>query len=192
MVEAEEEDEEDDTVPFFIDTVTSEPPLVHVYSMESKWMAQLTLGNLNVKLKLDTGADTNIISEETLKKLVPRPALKKSPITMRAYNSKLIPSLGVCQVTLKHKDRDMSAVFEVVPSNRQALLGSAGCERMGLVQRVDEARLSKPEEEFKEKIRQEHQMLWRGDAVLPGCHSFRLKDGACGVINAARCIAFAK
>ena len=96
MVEAEEEDEEDDTIPFFIDTVTSEPPLVHVYSMESKWMAQLKLGNLNVKFKLDTGADTYIISEETFKKLVPRPALKKSPITMRTYNSKLIPSSGVC------------------------------------------------------------------------------------------------
>ena len=103
MVEAEEEDEEEGTVPFFIDTVTSKPPLVHVYSMESKWVEQLKLGNLNVKFKLDTGAVTNIISEETFKKLVPRPALKKSPITMRAYNGKLIPSFGVCQVTRKHK-----------------------------------------------------------------------------------------
>ena len=93
---------------------------------------------------------------------------------------------------LKNKDRDMSAVFEVVPSNCQALLGAADCERMGLVQRVDEVRLSKLEEEFKEKNRQEHPRLWRGDAVLQGCHSCRLKDGASSVINAGRHIAFAK
>ena len=86
----------------------------------------------------------------------------------------------------------MRAVFKVVPSNRQALLGAADCERIGLVQRVDEVQLSKLEEESKAKIRQEHPRLWRGDAVLPGWHSFRLKDDASGVINAARRIAFAK
>ena len=118
MVEAEEDDEEDDTMPFFIDTITSEPALV--YSLESKWMAQLKIANLDVNFKFDMGLTLTSSVNRPFKKLVPRPALKKSPITMRAYNGKLIPSLGVCQVTLKHKDKDMSAVFAVVPSNCQA------------------------------------------------------------------------
>ena len=112
---------------------------------------------------------------------------------MKSYSGDNIPSLGVCKVPVRYKDREIKTVFEVAPKKsgaRAALLGAYDCERMGLVRRIDE--VATEETEYRASVRKRYPNLWRSDTVLPVRHSFTLKEDAAGVIHAPRRIAFAK
>ena len=40
----------------------------------------------------------------------------KSPVTLKGYYSGSIPTLGICQVRIKHKDRETDTIVQVVLS----------------------------------------------------------------------------
>ena len=67
--------------------------VAQVHSVDSKWQAKLQLGNIDVNFKLDTGADTNIISQQMYNQLQPLPAVGKSPVTLRAFDGQRIESI---------------------------------------------------------------------------------------------------
>ena len=95
------------------------------------------MGNIDVNFKLDTGEDTNIISQQMYNQLQPLPAVGKSPVTLRAFDGQRIESIGVFKVPLKYRNKVLETVFKIVPDGNNALLGSYDCEHIGLIKRVD-------------------------------------------------------
>ena len=155
-----------------------------------KWSEDLRVNDKLLNFKLDTGSDINIIYREDYMLLQPRPKLRKSNTVMKAYNDKIIPSIGVCRVNVRYKNRTIQTTMEVVPEQGPSLLGSIDCERLGLVKRVNT--VGQAQQTLKAEIHQKYPELFKGNGSLPGTHSFVLKDGSTGVIHAPRRVAFAK
>ena len=109
---------------------------------------------------------------------------------MKAYNDNIIPSIGVCRVNVRYKNRTIQTTMEVVPEQGPSLLRSIDCERLGLVKRVNT--VGQAQQTLKAEIHQKYPELFKGNGSLPGTHSFVLKDGSTGVIHAPRRVAFAK
>ena len=122
--------------------------------------------------------------------LLPRPNLRKSGTVMKAYNDKIIPSIGVCRVKVRYKGKTIQTTMEVVPDKGPSLLGSTDCERLGLVKRV--ATVGHETRTLKDEIHIKYPELFKGNGSIPGTHSFTLKEGSTGVIHAPRRMAFAK
>ena len=137
------------------------------------WKQDLQVDNLLINFKLDTGADANIICAEDFAHLDPKPRLKKSPVVLKGYYSRRIPTLGICQVRIRYKDREIKTTVQVVPNRRPALLGSADCECLGLVKRVDT--ISQQTDNLKDEIQGNYPQLFKGCGSLPGTCSFVLK-----------------
>ena len=155
-----------------------------------KWSEDLRVNDKLLNFKLDTGSDINIIYREDYMLLQPRPKLRKSNTVMKAYNDKIIPSIGVCRVNVRYKNRTIQTTMEVVPEQGPSLLGSIDCERLGLVKRV--TTVGQAQQTLKADIHQKYPELFKGNGSLPGTHSFVLKNGSTGVIHAPRRVAFAK
>ena len=155
-----------------------------------KWSEDLCVNDKLLNFKLDTGSDINVIYREDYMLLQPRPKLRKSNTVMKAYNDKIIPSIGVCRVNVRYKNRTIQTTMEVVPEQGPSFLGSIDCERLGLVKRVNT--VGQAQQTLKAEIHQKYPELFKGNGSLPGTHSFVLKDGSTGVIHAPRRVAFAK
>ena len=109
-----------------------------VVTIGLKWSEDdLRVNDKLLNFKLDTGSDINIIYREDYMLLQPRPKLRKSGIVMKAYNDKIIPSIGVCRVKVRYKNITIQTTMEVVPDQGPSLLGSIDCEILGLVKRVN-------------------------------------------------------
>ena len=88
-------------------------------------------------LKLDTGAEANIIPIEVFNQLTNRPKVHPTKTKLTAYGGTTIKPLGTCtlQCTSKHKCCDVK--FYVVNADSQPILGLADCENLGYVKRVN-------------------------------------------------------
>ena len=155
-----------------------------------KWSEDLCVNDKFLNFKLDTGSDIHIIQRADYRQLQPRPNLRKSGTVMKAYNDKIIPSIGVCRVKVRYKGKIIQTTMEVVPDQGPSLLGSTDCERLGLVKRV--ANVGHETRTLKDEIQIKYPELFKGNGSLPGTHSFTLKEGSTGVIHAPRRVAFAK
>ena len=60
----------------------------------SAWFSVVNVNGSKVKMKLDTGASTNVISWKTFKKLQNRPPLQASNVILRAYGDHVIDHKG--------------------------------------------------------------------------------------------------
>ena len=148
-----------------------------------KWSEDLRVNDKFLNFKLDTGSDINIIYKADYMQLWPRPKLTKRGTVMKAYNDNIIPSIGVCRVKVRYKNRTIQTTMEVVPDKGPSLLGSTDCERLGLVRRVDTVGHTRT---LKYEIQLKCPGLFKGNGSLPGTHSFAFKEGSTGVMHAPR------
>ena len=63
----------------------------------NNWKHKINVCDVPMNFKLDTGSDAKMWSLNMLKLIQPM------PVTMRAYNSGNIPSIGEAEVTLSYK-----------------------------------------------------------------------------------------
>ena len=174
MVGTEEVESADkDTVPFFMGTVYVES---EVCAVNTRWHSDLPVSGTVINFKLDTGADTSIISLSDYECISNPPALSKSTVKLKAYNGQPIQSMGVCSLPVEYNNVKVEATFEVVRDKLQALLGGTDCERLGLVQRINEV-AAPGGDSFRRKMKRDYPQLWRNNAVLPGIHSFTVQEG---------------
>lgn len=96
-------------------------------------MVTLKVNDTHVQVKLDTGAQANVISEAEFKKIRPRPKIHATKVKVSAYSGTEIPVKGKCMVKVTHKDKEHTLAFIVVPKNVQPILGLNACVRLNLV-----------------------------------------------------------
>jgi hypothetical protein len=85
-------------------------------SKTSEVYVDLKVNNENSRLKVDTAAQCNIISENSFMKINRKPQLIIMPSTMKltAYGGMNIPIIGKCDMSIKHKTSTIQADFYVV------------------------------------------------------------------------------
>ena len=67
----------------------------------AEWHSIVRCNNSLIKMKLDTGAATNVMPLKIFRKLVPKPKLTHSDTVLKAYGGHHIPQAGKCQLKTK-------------------------------------------------------------------------------------------
>ena len=88
----------------FLDTITAAVDETKTNSENEAEYVTLSVHNTDVKLKLDTGAELNVIPTTTYKILVSttRIPLRKPTVNLIAYNGKPVSVKAVCDLQCMH------------------------------------------------------------------------------------------
>ena len=105
-------------------------------SLSTEWSIVLPTNGLDVKFKIDTGAQCNVIPKSVYIKLLNQPKLKKTSTNLTAYNNSEISVCGKCIVTLDHNEKSYKVLFIVVNSDAPLILGLKTSERLNLIRNL--------------------------------------------------------
>lgn len=99
--------------------------------------ASLTFNNnKTLSFKLDTGAETNILTKADFDKIVPKrqrtSKLRPSTAKLTAYGGHAIPILGKCYLQCQYQSSKQVIEFHVVEKGK-SLLGCTSCQSLKLV-----------------------------------------------------------
>jgi hypothetical protein len=141
----------------------------------------MKVNDTHIALKLDIGAEANVMSEATFNNIRPRPKVHATKMKVRGYSGTAIPVKGRCLVEVTHKDRERTLAFVVVHRDVQAKLGLAACERLNLVKRV--LVVESEGETVYDELMEEYSDLFQGLGCLPGEHTIRVDKNVPPVIN---------
>ena len=85
--------------------------------------------------KIDTGAETNVISKTEFDKIITSPSDKAlgPPQILTAYGGQKIECMGTCQLFIHHKDVIKEVTFTVTNVQGTAMLGCKTSEELGFV-----------------------------------------------------------
>ena len=109
---------------------------IHNNTQQCEWIALLTVCDSLVPLKVDSGAQVNILSLSDYEGLASKPKLltERRP-KLKTYNEENIETLGICIATVNHMGKKHRLQFVVVSKGRQSLIGASDSERLCLVTR---------------------------------------------------------
>ena len=88
-----------------------------------------------IRCKVDTGAETNVISKSDFNKIVATPEEKSlgPPQNLIAYGGQKIQCAGTCELYVHYKGTTIKTPFTVTNVKGPAMLGCNTCEQLGLV-----------------------------------------------------------
>lgn len=101
------------------------------------WMVNLTLEELAVSLKIDTGSDVNILLVSDYKTMKRKPELKPTKIRLTLYTCDRVPIMGKADITVKRKGSLHKLYFIIKPRNIQPILGKDTCDKLNLISHVN-------------------------------------------------------
>ena len=118
--------------PYYLGAVTN------TNRNDELWTIKLTIGAAPVKFKIDTGADANIMGEETFNKLTPKKKLEPSNITLCSPGGQL-DCLGKFLASTQYKGKPYTfPVYVISGKTANNLLSRDTATSMGLVKRIEE------------------------------------------------------
>ena len=149
----------------------------------------------DLKFKIDTGDDGNLMPITIFAKLFPRVSLDafgrtvEKDITLYAYNHTPIKQYGTCNVKLTFKGRSTISKFFVV-KHETAIVGISDSEKLRLIQVnfdmvknehvkiINEVKDKEIGQVFKHEIEKEYPELFQAIGLMEGKISIKLKEGA--------------
>lgn len=96
---------------------------------EELWKEILHIGKSSVEVKLDTGADCNVLSKLLAKQLKAeiKPSKTKKLVSFSGHK---IPVIGEIEVVCRTKRRMETTIFKVVEENFNPILGKHSCQQL--------------------------------------------------------------
>ena len=90
---------------------------------------------MNLKVKVDTGAEANILPHRNIEEMgIPAKLLIFNRTTLTAYNGTDIPQRGIIKLETRHKDgKWQREAFFVAETKRLAILGLPSCRALSVV-----------------------------------------------------------
>ena len=97
------------------------------------WIETLKIDKAHISVKIDTGAQANVISDRVLKYIDPKYEICISEIELSAYGGNKIPTLGYVNLNCTLDETSLPVKFIVVPLRVRTVLGLESSIRFGLV-----------------------------------------------------------
>ena len=188
-----ENEDSDDSDSFNLDSVSVD----QVQTRQDDWICPILINGSIVPMKLDTGAQVNILSEADCHQLKEKPRIHPTKETLRGYYQGHIPVKGKCILSVKHRQHTRRMTFFIVPGEAQPLLGKSACEKLQLIKAVwaIEAEKTQSEEntlpEASSNIIDEYQDVFQGLGKLPGKHTIVVDPEVTPVVHPSRKVPFA-
>lgn len=156
---------------------------------DDTWIVSLPINGALVALRIDTGAQANLISVTEINAMKEKPKIIKKTVLLKDYNGKEIESRGQCRLKVTVKNKVYNVLFTVVPESRESLIGGVTSKKLNLVKRVYQISCSKAVSAHKgtvDSIVQRFHDVFKGLGCLPYTYKIELKEDAKPVIHAPR------
>lgn len=127
-VQPSEESESDSDYEVYVNTIHT------TKTIKDEWSETLVVGRCLLKVKLDTGAQFNVVSRLISEKLgiILQPSKTKRLISYSEHPIAVIGEINTkCKV--KGKSKTVDVTFKVVNEDLTPILGKTSCQEMGLV-----------------------------------------------------------
>ena len=87
------------------------------------WYDKFDISGSHIKMKVDTGAETNSFPIRTWRKIPDRPELVESNTVLRAFGGSVVKNLGVAHVPIKYNDQSVTTELFVTEGDTVPILG---------------------------------------------------------------------
>lgn len=151
---------------------------------DSAWYTTATIRGIEIRFKLDTGAEANVLPMYIVQK-IPGPVKPQPTSTVLiAFGETRSTPKGV--VSLKCKTHKATATLQFYVSNQSdmLILGRAACEEPQLVKRIE--LLIKKSVSTREKLVKVHSSVFTGLGEFPGVHHIHVDPTVTLVIHGCR------
>ena len=149
-------------------------------SHSNEWIVPLTISNCNnnhvLNVKVDTGAQKNLLSYDDYFKLKPRPNMYPSNVRLVSYTKHAIEVFGKTFIRVNFDKNFYLIEFIVVKSNSLPILGLHDANALGLINHINA--VGNVKNSFTEEIYKQYPNLFSGLGCLPGLHRIKLKPDA--------------
>ena len=98
-LEADKQDHEEDDL--WIGTIESGEP-------QNRWKAQVTIGDQKIKMKVDSGAEANVIPKSMWVMIKNQPILKMSKTKLKAFGGGIVKHIGIANLEFVVGDRKVT------------------------------------------------------------------------------------
>ncbi|UYV70568.1 K02A2.6-like, partial [Cordylochernes scorpioides] len=105
--------------------------------LRKPWKKLIYIQGHPVDVKLDTGADVNILPERLIKEWPNMPLLETADCKIYTYTGQQIPVVGKCQLDCKMKYACRKVTFLIVNNSAVPILGLDECVKLNIVKRVE-------------------------------------------------------
>lgn len=170
-----------DEVPLYIDALDS------VVSSNNEWTKMITVfvgkTEYQVRFKLDTGANANILPINTFSNSISKLQMKNTSVVLMTYGNFKIKPLGVATLKCSVEGfSDISLDFFIVNTDSKPILGLNACQKLNLIKRVCEVT-----GDFKSGILESYQDVFTGLGRFPdSLYHIELRPNSVGVIHPPR------
>ena len=104
-----------------------------VDSIVKDWFETVYINNIPVTVKIDTGAQANVVAKSTLNKLMPHAIIVKSRVILSAYGGSKLPVMGKVKVSCGAGNLKIDTDFIVVDTDVKTVLGLDSCIKLKFV-----------------------------------------------------------
>ncbi|UYV66789.1 K02A2.6-like [Cordylochernes scorpioides] len=151
--------------------------------LRKPWKELIYIQRHPVDVKLDTGADVNILPERLIKEWPNMPLLETADCKIYTCTGQQIPVVGKCQLDCKTKYACRKVTFLIVNNSAVPILGLDECVNLNLVKRVEtiseiSVTLTGLLDEYKD--------VFKGNGYLSYIYDIKISDKAEPKISPAR------
>jgi hypothetical protein len=179
---------------FFMDALTSDASTNDAKTSvpARQWYEKVKVCGSHIKMKVDTGAETNTVPWKTWKKIVGRPELEKCDTKLRGLDGSIITHLGKATVPVQIGSSKVVHEIFVTTEKTTPILGLQAAEKLQIISKGANAQpiyvhsVTDNERLTLDKVTKSYKQVFHGLGKFPGQHKIRLKDNACPVIQAPR------
>lgn len=109
---------------------------IHI-NQGTEWNAELKTNKINIKFKLDTGAQVNCLPLRVFEKLkLDKNLLNKNNRNLITYSGDKLDTVGTCFLKCLHNNVEYLLEFYVVNVKTIPLLGIEACQALNLIKKV--------------------------------------------------------
>ncbi|XP_042147420.1 uncharacterized protein LOC121836559 [Ixodes scapularis] len=152
------------------------------------WTVNTTIEGKQVELKVDTGAQANLLPRTLFMKIKQKQRPQHTTATLHSYGGGIIQHLGKVRLSVSVGRKQGFIDFFIVKKGRQAIMGLKACEHFGLVNRVNTV---EHENQQRQQVEREFPGLFRGLGCTKRAYKMVLRDNSTPVIQPARRVAHA-
>lgn len=150
------------------------------------WRINLEIANKTVSVKLDTGAQCNVMSKPLYDTLTKKP-LKKSKVKLISYSGHSMSTIGKAELALCYKSKYYTLEYHIVNAQVTPVLGLQTCLDMNLVQRIYTVNAEITESR---NVLAEYDDVFEGLGTLEGKHHIQIDPTVKPVVHPPRKIPF--
>lgn len=153
---------------------------------DKDWSVNLIINDCQIKFKLDTGADVNVLPLRLLSDVGMRQNdLISTRLKLSGYSGDRIRVVGKCLLKLKYRTSVYILSFIIADVASPPILGRAACEELNLIKRIMAVGAIE-DNNSSIKILNEYEDVFLGMGCLPGEYKIRLQPNARPVVHAPR------